>query len=57
MKKFAMLALLLSLGVVTTGCNKPADKKTDAPAMTPESTAPADGAAAPAETPPTEPAK
>jgi hypothetical protein len=57
MKKLAMLALLLSLGVVTSGCNKPADKKTDAPPAM-EGTPPAtDAAATPAETPPAEPAK
>ena len=32
MKRFAMLALLLSFGLVTVGC-KPAEKKADAPAM------------------------
>ena len=54
MKKFAMLALLLSLGVFAIGCNKPAEKKPEAaPAMT-EGAAPA---AAPAEGAPAEPAK
>ncbi|HEX3728058.1 MAG TPA: hypothetical protein VHV08_17525 [Pirellulales bacterium] len=54
MKKFAMLALLLSACTLTVGCNKPTEKK---PAMTPEATpaaAPADTAPAdgtPAETP------
>ena len=57
MKKFAMLALLLSLGVFAIGCNKPADKKTDAPVM--DSAAPPTDAPAtpPTDAPPAEPAK
>jgi len=57
MKKFAMLALLLSLGVVTIGCNKPADKKTDAPPAMDNAAPATDAPATPAETPPAEPAK
>jgi hypothetical protein len=60
MKKLAMLALLLSLGLVSIGCNKPADKTKPAdaaPAMT-DGAAPADAPATPpADTPPAEPAK
>jgi hypothetical protein len=40
MKKFAMLALLLSLSTLTIGC-KPAEKKADAPAAAPAADAPA----------------
>jgi hypothetical protein len=60
MKKFAMLALLLSLGVFTIGCNKPAEKKADAPAADGKmegAAPPADAAAAPAEAAPAEGAK
>jgi len=43
MKKFAMLALLLSMSTLTIGC-KPAEKKVEAPAVTdtpaPEATPP-----------------
>jgi hypothetical protein len=55
MKKFALVALLLSLGLFATACNKTETKKT------PEAAPPADkmdGAAAPADTgAPAEPAK
>jgi PBP1b-binding outer membrane lipoprotein LpoB len=59
MKKFAMLALLLSLGVFATGCNKPADKKTDAPPAMDGAPPPTDTppVTTPADTAPAEPAK
>ena len=61
MKKFATLALLLSLGVFAAGCpktepKKPADAappadKMDGAAAPADAVAPADGAAAPADAP------
>jgi hypothetical protein len=51
MKKFTVLALLLSFGLFTAGCNKPADKKPETPAAAPAGDAPA---TPPADTPPAE---
>ncbi|MBI3839464.1 MAG: hypothetical protein HY288_16210 [Planctomycetia bacterium] len=55
MKKFAMLALLLSLGVFATGCPKTDTKKPETPPAA-DGAAPAEGApaAAPAEAAPAE---
>jgi hypothetical protein len=47
MKKFALLALLLSLGVFTIGCDKA--KKAEPAKGADGAAAPADGAAAPAD--------
>ena len=52
MKKFALLALLLSLGTFTIGCDKKAEKVEPAPAPAADAAAPA--AEAPAEAAPAE---
>jgi hypothetical protein len=56
MKKFALVALLLSLGLLATACNKTETKKT--PEAAPPADTKMDGAAAPADAgAPAEPAK